>query len=590
MEVNEFISNAKSYSLTTPIELPSDICMDGKIHRFNGNSNKLRRKNEWYAAHILDTHFYIIFGSWTDEDVKYYHDSYHKMNLSPEELKRIKKLREEADEKTKREKEELYALGAKEAKRIWEEAKPCESHPYLTKKKVSSYGLREYEGALIIPMYSAETGELQSLQKIYPDGSKPFLPNGRATRSFFMLGEGKEPFIAEGYATGATVHELTGKPVVIAFSAGWCAGTALHLKKRHLIDSANLLQDLDEAGEKVAEQWKEFRLGEVFKPDFADKEPLSDWNDLFNIHGAEFTKNQLKDSQYPTFSIQDILTMPIKEESWAIENLFIEGSYNVVYAMPGVGKSLLSTDISIGVSAGIEIMNGWKCRRQKVLVVDGELTMSTFKKRWVMALSRWNEYIGDKGYESIEVYPGNYLKSTVKVPFNLYCSVSRRMLNPLIERNDFILLDNFDCLTRRTSVEDSHRSDEAEWSLFFDWIDSWKAKGKTFCIVMHCIKSGTIAGTRRITGDADTIIRLDPMIHEVKTKPDRHGFIVSITKGRQIEPQYQKAFGLEMLSSKEALFGIPWIEHSCGKMLDKFAAIKKEQKENDITKLIRNIY
>jgi putative DNA primase/helicase len=68
---------------------------------------------------------------------------------------------------------------------------------------------------------------VQTLQTISPRGDKFFVRDGKAKGGFFALGLGDcttEPpiviVVCEGFATGATIHEATGLPVIVAFNAG----------------------------------------------------------------------------------------------------------------------------------------------------------------------------------------------------------------------------------------------------------------------------------------------------------------------------------------------------------------------------------
>ena len=115
------------------------------------------------------------------------------------------------------------------AQALWARAKEAGSSPYLKRKGVQGHGVRYLaDKTLLVPMVD-EHGVLQNLQRIAPkkpaDGSsdKRFLPNGRKTGLWHLIGtiEGAPVLLlAEGYATGASLHDATGWPVVIAFDAG----------------------------------------------------------------------------------------------------------------------------------------------------------------------------------------------------------------------------------------------------------------------------------------------------------------------------------------------------------------------------------
>jgi putative DNA primase/helicase len=103
-------------------------------------------------------------------------------------------------------------------------------HPYLTRKGIQSHGAKVYRGSLTIGGMNCNgavmlaiksRGEITSLQFINADGEKRFLPGGE--KGGYLIGKienGKPVCIAEGFATGASIHEATGYPVVVAFDAG----------------------------------------------------------------------------------------------------------------------------------------------------------------------------------------------------------------------------------------------------------------------------------------------------------------------------------------------------------------------------------
>ena len=75
-------------------------------------------------------------------------------------------------------------------------------------------------GRLVVAMADAD-GAIWSLQTIDADGGKLFMPGGRKRGCMFTIGEpGDRIVIAEGFATGASIHEATGLCVAVAFDAG----------------------------------------------------------------------------------------------------------------------------------------------------------------------------------------------------------------------------------------------------------------------------------------------------------------------------------------------------------------------------------
>ena len=110
---------------------------------------------------------------------------------------------------------------------IWEHATPAPAdHHYLLRKGVKAYGLRLHKESLVVPLRNV-AGELKTLQFILPypkDGKdKLLLKDGVKAGAFFAMGRlpgAKVALLCEGYATGASLHEHTGLPVVVCIDAG----------------------------------------------------------------------------------------------------------------------------------------------------------------------------------------------------------------------------------------------------------------------------------------------------------------------------------------------------------------------------------
>lgn len=145
----------------------------------------------------------------------------------------------------------------KKAARLWQGAKPArEDHPYLSKKQIAPHHSRQIDDSLMIPLQDS-SGQLRNLQFISPDGTKRFLRGGRNKGLFTVLGEPSETgrvFIAEGFATAATIHELTGKPCFVAFSASNLPAVAQVVRRSFPEAEIVLAADSDPAGVRFSKQ------------------------------------------------------------------------------------------------------------------------------------------------------------------------------------------------------------------------------------------------------------------------------------------------------------------------------------------------
>lgn len=133
-------------------------------------------------------------------------------------------------------------MAAGDARALWDEASEAGQSPYLMRKGVQAHGVRYLpDGTLIVPMRN-EAGELHNLQRIAlekptnGDPEKRFLPGGRKSGLWHLIGTADGALmllLAEGYATAASIHEATGRPVAVAFDAGNLLHVAKALRASH---------------------------------------------------------------------------------------------------------------------------------------------------------------------------------------------------------------------------------------------------------------------------------------------------------------------------------------------------------------------
>lgn len=151
--------------------------------------------------------------------------------LSPEEYAQRKA---EIDAHNARQQESAALLRAQrisQQRQTWAASQPANpEHPYLLRKQVGAYGIRQRGNALLVPIRDV-SGKLQAVQYIYPEkremadgGLSDKQIFGSKRGNFHHIGKPETPtdtvYVCEGYATGATIHQITGQCVVIAFDAG----------------------------------------------------------------------------------------------------------------------------------------------------------------------------------------------------------------------------------------------------------------------------------------------------------------------------------------------------------------------------------
>ena len=193
------------------------------MHRFNSGSKGAKGydKSGWYIAYP-DGVPAGRFGCWRlGLDQVWRADIGRKLTASEEmaNVRRVSESRAVRDAALERQ----HQVASDTVEKIWTTANSASAeHPYLAKKGISVHGARiTGDGRLMVPLYDQD-GSLASLQYIDHEGGKLYHPGGQTGGKFWMLGTTDEPgtlYVAEGFATAATIHETTDRPVVVAYSA-----------------------------------------------------------------------------------------------------------------------------------------------------------------------------------------------------------------------------------------------------------------------------------------------------------------------------------------------------------------------------------
>lgn len=188
--------------------------------------------NRYWATPINDG---WVFGDYTD-GISSYCFPESKSKLSQEEYTIRRNEIERRQKESQIEQAKRHQEAAKKARWIWNKSTPASNeHPYLKRKKVESYGLREYKGSLVVPMYD-ESETLSSLQFINDKqkGNKTQLFGGKVKGCFYMIGMPKNRIIiSEGVATSLALYQALGDAVVVAFSAGNLKPVAEIIRKKY---------------------------------------------------------------------------------------------------------------------------------------------------------------------------------------------------------------------------------------------------------------------------------------------------------------------------------------------------------------------
>lgn len=256
---------------------PPGIKADGEIHRFP-SSDKRGDSAGWYV--LDDGHG--AFGCWrTGLTVKWSDKGRSRRTARPRA-------------KVKDDRRQRHADAVRKARWVWDMARPG-SHPYLTRKRIRSHGTKVYRDMVVVPM--TDSRELRSLQFIGADGSKRFLRGGRVKGCYYRIGDVQaESVICEGFSTGATIREATGRTVYVCFSAGNMTrvARAIQDRKGSLVCADNDTKTKGNPGLAAGREAAKILRARLVFPRFSRQVPTgTDWNDLAAVAGLDEVRRQV---------------------------------------------------------------------------------------------------------------------------------------------------------------------------------------------------------------------------------------------------------------------------------------------------------
>ncbi len=417
--------------------------------------------------------------------------------------------------------EEKYLAGREAAKRMLAESEPCPADfPYLARKGVRpAEGVKFHRptGNMLVPLFD-EKGELWSVQRISPDsGEKKINEGGRLSGNFFTFpGDSATVYLAEGYATAATVRELTGQTVVMGITSGNLSAVAEALSRLYPGATLIVAGDADDAGRKAAAKVQEKvpRFKAVFPPKEGD-----DWNDLSAREDAEAVRAAIDTAmgggaeksepgvivleEMKAESARDLLstqTLPVDE---VFAGLLARGEVLTLGGPPKSGKSYFALQAALCAAAGEALLGCDVPHPFKILYVIAEGSRRRLKDRLLNAIP-YIPGIEDEDFNRLYVVDTRGM-------LQIDTDAGEKTLLRLAEPFDLIILDTLYALQGRGD-ENSHRDFRGVSGPLNRLKHS--AGGKAVLLIHHVRKnSGEDAGADELRGAgfagfSDAVIRL----------------------------------------------------------------------------------
>ena len=342
------------------LEPPDNVILDGKLHRFKSGtkgSAKAGDKSGWYVV-FGDGVPAGRFGCWRMGFESPWRADVGRQFSPAEEMAHIRRM---AEAKAMRDAalEKQHEVASATVEKIWTDCVPASAeHPYLKRKGVQPHGARVTgDGRLVVPLYDQE-GNLCSLQYIAGDGGKLYHPGGEAGGKFWMVGTMDETgtiYVAEGFATAATIHETTGRPCVVSYSASSIVPVTASLREMYgAMQDIVIVADHDNhgVGQKYADQASAKHGARVIMPPIEGMD-ANDYAQAGHDLAAllvQQTGTAVIDKLQVVFG--DQLGNDYEAPDELVEGLMTIGSSVVVYGDSNSGKTFWALSVATAIATG----------------------------------------------------------------------------------------------------------------------------------------------------------------------------------------------------------------------------------------------
>lgn len=355
--------------LAAGVTPPDELILDGQLRRFRTDSKRTDRSG-WYVGHA-DGIVTMIWGDWRQGIEQTIKATIKRPYTVAEEMAHVARVAAaKAARDAERKKQNQAAASTVDI--IWSEgAAASPEHPYLKRKGIQPHGAKiTGDGRLMVPLFD-DSGVLASLQYIDAEGGKLYHPGGSVSNKFCIIGTLDVPgvlYVAEGYATAATIHEVSKRPVVVAYSASNLVpvtGTMrdLYGQQQDIVIVAD--NDASGVGQKYAEQaCAKYGVRMVMPPIQGDaNDYVQAGNDLAGLLNPP--KNEW------LIPADDFCAQPAPI-AWRIKHWVQDQALIMVHGPSGGGKTFVVLDWCLSMASGKPEWAGHKVKPGAVVYLAGE--------------------------------------------------------------------------------------------------------------------------------------------------------------------------------------------------------------------------
>ena len=529
--------------------IPSEIIADGKLHRCPTQA-KPHKQNGAYIAH-LDTPATLWWCNWESVEQGTFTEA-EERTLSLAEREALQQRQAAVKQQRETEFAQRQAAAAQKAQSELNVSALCSpEHPYLQRKGVPPLvDVRQNRnGLLLIPVRDA-SGNVQTLQRIAPDGEKRFLTGGKVHGGHFVIqGKPEKPLaVCEGYATGASIHLACNCTVYVAFSANNLPAVAGIARSKFPDTPMLICADNDEAGRSKGQEATQVAQARFILPAFTTGTG-TDFNDLHQGEGLQEVRRQVEAPENApaavpalvSLNMREFLSMSIPERGLLLSPILPVQGIGIMYAPRGIGKTFAALSVAVAVASGGAVFNWRAPTPKKVLYVDGEMPAIAMQNR--LAALVGGMAIPPLALENLNLITPDLQSRPIP---DLSTVGGQAALEPYLKGVDMVVLDNIATLCR-TGKENESQS----WQTMQAWLLELRRRGITVLLIHHAGKSGDQRGTSAREDIMDTVISLRRPREYSMAEGAR--FEVHLTKARAVLGDDAKPFEANLVAEGNAL-------------------------------------
>jgi putative DNA primase/helicase len=437
----------------------------------------------------------------------------------------------------------------------------------------------------LVPIRDGST--LHGLQFIGADGEKRFKSGTDKRGHYYSIGgrPTKVLYLAEGYATAASIYEATGEPVAVCFDAGNLHPVLSALRQKMPKIQMVICADNDRYGDTNTGVIKATEAAQaegalLAIPKFPEGVSGTDFNDLAQASGPDEVKRQVEGakhlqqltdrtpecstSPYRTIDYTSFLSQQLPERDSIVDPILPAQSLSMVYAPAGTGKTFFLLGLCASAAAGRPFLSWETPKPVKVVYLDFEMPASAMQQRLAGIVAGMDQAPAS---DNLRLFTPDLQDPDRPLP-DLSTPEGQQEISPLIQDADLIVVDNISSACR------TGRENEAEqWIPVQTWALRQRAAGRSVLFVHHAGKGGQQRGSSKKVDLLDLVLSLKRPADYDPTNGAQ--FEIHVEKGRHLQGDEGKAIEATLNTASDGRHSWLWrtVESST---IEKVAELTRE--------------